>query len=193
MAGDIPKVNVAAKDRVLLHLLANDEWADRYMVPPTMTRPVSPKRVRNIHPTSAEPCEIYSNPCSLRSTPEPFKATSGDRKHGSSPKKVDFKQINGTSLWRRPKSWCETWTENFSKSKPRKQPLARDRVEFAPNSPPCPTRRGLDLRRYQVWRHSESSRTGRSSKAGPIDAACGCSRHVRQSTANHSPSVRTRR
>ena len=26
MAGDIPKVNVAAKDRVLLHLLANDEW-----------------------------------------------------------------------------------------------------------------------------------------------------------------------
>ena len=39
MAGDIPKVNVAAKDRVLLHLLANDEWADRYMVPPVMTRP----------------------------------------------------------------------------------------------------------------------------------------------------------
>ena len=39
MAGDIPKVNVAAKDRVLLHLLANDEWADRYMVPPTLTRP----------------------------------------------------------------------------------------------------------------------------------------------------------
>ena len=39
MAGDIPKVNVAAKDRVLLHLLANDEWADRYMVPPAMTRP----------------------------------------------------------------------------------------------------------------------------------------------------------
>ncbi len=39
MAGDIPKVNVAAKDRVLLHLLANDEWADRYMVPPALTRP----------------------------------------------------------------------------------------------------------------------------------------------------------
>ncbi len=39
MAGDIPKGNVAAKDRILLHLLANDEWADRYMVPPTMTRP----------------------------------------------------------------------------------------------------------------------------------------------------------
>ena len=39
MAGDIPKVNVAAKDRVLLHLLANDEWADRYMVPPSLTRP----------------------------------------------------------------------------------------------------------------------------------------------------------
>ena len=39
MAGDIPKVNVAAKDRVLLHLLANDDWADRYMVPPSLTRP----------------------------------------------------------------------------------------------------------------------------------------------------------
>ncbi len=39
MAGDIPKVNVAAKDRVLLHLLANDQWADRYMVPPALTRP----------------------------------------------------------------------------------------------------------------------------------------------------------
>lgn len=39
MAGDIPKVNVAARDRVLLHLLANDEWADRYMVPPSLTRP----------------------------------------------------------------------------------------------------------------------------------------------------------
>ena len=39
MAGDIPKVNVAAKDRVLLHLLANDSWANRYLVPPSMTRP----------------------------------------------------------------------------------------------------------------------------------------------------------
>lgn len=39
MAEDIPKVNVAAKDRILLHLLANDEWADRYMVPASMTRP----------------------------------------------------------------------------------------------------------------------------------------------------------
>ena len=39
MAGDIPKVNVAAQDRVLLHLLAQDEWANRYMVPPSMTRP----------------------------------------------------------------------------------------------------------------------------------------------------------
>lgn len=39
MAGDIPKVNVAAKDRILLHLLANDAWADRYMVPPSLTRP----------------------------------------------------------------------------------------------------------------------------------------------------------
>ena len=71
--------------------------------------------------------------------------------------------------------------------------LARNRIEFAPNSPPCPTRGCLDLRRYSIWRHSESSRTGRPSKAGPIDAACGCSRHVRQSTANHPPGVRTRR
>jgi hypothetical protein len=39
MAGDIPKVNVAARDRILLHLLANDQWADRYMVPPSLTRP----------------------------------------------------------------------------------------------------------------------------------------------------------
>ena len=36
MAGEIPKVSVAAKDRILLHLLANDAWADRYMVPATM-------------------------------------------------------------------------------------------------------------------------------------------------------------
>src|SRR6056300_994562 len=39
MAGDIPKVNVAARDRILLHLLAHDQWADRYMVPPSLTRP----------------------------------------------------------------------------------------------------------------------------------------------------------
>ncbi len=51
MAGDIPKVNVAAKDRVLLHLLANDEWADRYMVPPPSPVPASPRRARNILPT----------------------------------------------------------------------------------------------------------------------------------------------
>ena len=51
MAGDIPKVNVAAKDRILLHLLANDEWADRYMVPTSMTRPASPKPALNTRPT----------------------------------------------------------------------------------------------------------------------------------------------
>ena len=39
MGGDIPKVNVAARDRILLHLLANVEWADRYLVPAAMTRP----------------------------------------------------------------------------------------------------------------------------------------------------------
>ena len=39
MAEDIPRVNVAAKDRVLLHLFALDQWANRYMVPPSLTRP----------------------------------------------------------------------------------------------------------------------------------------------------------
>ena len=39
MAGDLPKVNVAASDRVLLHLLDCDGWADRFIVPPSMTRP----------------------------------------------------------------------------------------------------------------------------------------------------------
>ena len=39
MGGEIPKINVAARDRILLHLLANVEWADRYLVPAAMTRP----------------------------------------------------------------------------------------------------------------------------------------------------------
>jgi len=39
MGGDIPKVNVAAQDRVLLHLLNQHHWADRYVVPHAMTRP----------------------------------------------------------------------------------------------------------------------------------------------------------
>ena len=39
MGGDIPKVNVAAQDRVLLHLLNHYDWADRYVVPQTVTRP----------------------------------------------------------------------------------------------------------------------------------------------------------
>ena len=39
MAGEIPKVNVAAPDRILLHLLDCDGWADRFMVPSSMTRP----------------------------------------------------------------------------------------------------------------------------------------------------------
>tara|TARA_B110000444_G_scaffold261439_1_gene313541 strand:- start:4200 stop:5750 length:1551 start_codon:yes stop_codon:yes gene_type:complete len=39
MGGDIPKVNVAAQDRILLHLLNHYDWADRYVVPQTMTRP----------------------------------------------------------------------------------------------------------------------------------------------------------
>ena len=32
MAGDIPRVNIAVKDRILLHLLEEDEQADRYVV-----------------------------------------------------------------------------------------------------------------------------------------------------------------
>ena len=39
MTGDIPKVNVAVKDRILLHLLNEDEQADRYVVSSALTRP----------------------------------------------------------------------------------------------------------------------------------------------------------
>ena len=39
MGGDIPKVNIAAQDRILLHLLHQHEWANRYVVPQAMTRP----------------------------------------------------------------------------------------------------------------------------------------------------------
>ena len=39
MTGDIPKVNVAVKDRILLHLLEEDEQADRYVVTAALTRP----------------------------------------------------------------------------------------------------------------------------------------------------------
>ena len=39
MTGDIPKVNVAVKDRILLHLLQEDEQADRYVVSAALTRP----------------------------------------------------------------------------------------------------------------------------------------------------------
>ena len=39
MAGDIPRVNIAVKDRILLHLLGEDEQADRYVVTSALTRP----------------------------------------------------------------------------------------------------------------------------------------------------------
>ena len=39
MAGDIPRVNIAVKDRILLHLLDEDEQADRYVVTSALTRP----------------------------------------------------------------------------------------------------------------------------------------------------------
>ena len=39
MAGDIPRVNIAVKDRILLHLLEEDDQADRYVVTAALTRP----------------------------------------------------------------------------------------------------------------------------------------------------------
>ncbi len=39
VAGEIPRVNVAVKDRILLHLLQEDEQADRYVVSTALTRP----------------------------------------------------------------------------------------------------------------------------------------------------------
>ena len=39
MGAGIPKVNIAVQDRVLLHLLENDNQADRYLVDYALTRP----------------------------------------------------------------------------------------------------------------------------------------------------------
>jgi len=39
MAGELPRVNIAVKDRILLHLLNEDEQADRFVVSPALTRP----------------------------------------------------------------------------------------------------------------------------------------------------------
>ncbi|MBT3657232.1 MAG: ATP-binding protein [Euryarchaeota archaeon] len=39
MSDDIPRVNIAVKDRILLHLLQEDEQADRYVVSASLTRP----------------------------------------------------------------------------------------------------------------------------------------------------------
>ena len=39
MAGDLPRVNIAVKDRILLHLLNEDEQADRFVVSSALTRP----------------------------------------------------------------------------------------------------------------------------------------------------------
>ena len=39
MGEGIPKVNIAVQDRVLLHLLENDNQADRYLVDFSLTRP----------------------------------------------------------------------------------------------------------------------------------------------------------
>lgn len=39
MASDLPKVNVAVSDRILLHLLEHDDQSDRYVVDYSVTRP----------------------------------------------------------------------------------------------------------------------------------------------------------
>jgi hypothetical protein len=39
VADDIPKVNIAVKDRIFLHLLEEDEQADRFVVTAALTRP----------------------------------------------------------------------------------------------------------------------------------------------------------
>ena len=39
MAGDLPRVNIAVKDRILLHLLDEHEQADRFVVSSALTRP----------------------------------------------------------------------------------------------------------------------------------------------------------
>ncbi|MGY8745507.1 MAG: AAA family ATPase [Candidatus Poseidoniales archaeon] len=39
VSGDIPRVNIAVKDRILLHLLEEDEQADRFVVSTAVTRP----------------------------------------------------------------------------------------------------------------------------------------------------------
>jgi hypothetical protein len=39
MAGDLPRVNIAVKDRILLHLLEQDHQADRFVVSIALTRP----------------------------------------------------------------------------------------------------------------------------------------------------------
>ena len=83
MAGDIPKVNVAAKDRVLLHLLANDEWADRYMVPPALTRPGIAEACAQHPPNVSRTMRDLLKDLLVENTPERFKAMSDDKKRGS--------------------------------------------------------------------------------------------------------------
>ena len=39
VSGDIPRVNIAVKDRIMLHLLEEDEQADRFVVSIAVTRP----------------------------------------------------------------------------------------------------------------------------------------------------------
>ena len=39
MSGDIPKVNIPVRDRILLHLLNEIEQSDRFVVTSALTRP----------------------------------------------------------------------------------------------------------------------------------------------------------
>ena len=49
VAGDIPRVNIAVKDRILLHLLGEDEQADRFVVSAALTRPGIAEALSLIH------------------------------------------------------------------------------------------------------------------------------------------------
>ena len=83
MAGDIPKVNVAAQDRVLLHLLAQDEWANRYMVPPSMTRPGIAEACAQHPPNVSRTMRNLLRKRWWKNIHGPFRGRTGDKKPGS--------------------------------------------------------------------------------------------------------------
>ena len=95
MAGEIPKVNVAAKDRVLLHLLANDEWADRYMVPPALTRPGIAEACAQHPPNVSRSMRDLLKEMLVEEHTRAVQATNDDRKPGSSRKRVGSELNSG--------------------------------------------------------------------------------------------------